>query len=97
MLYVDYLFRSPVKYQILHKLEELTEEIFVSQVCLNWKAWYVIAFIYNTYRLWMSVRTDQRKEMYDLHQSSDEGVEPKNSNSLEATLRELKEETGLKI
>ncbi len=37
----------------------------------------------------MSVRTDQRKEMY--------AVETKNSNSLVVTLKELRKETALKI
>ena len=35
--------------------------------------------------------------MYDLHQSLEGGVKPRNSNSLEATLRELREETDLRI
>ncbi len=35
--------------------------------------------------------------MYGLHQSSGGAVETKNSNSLEVTLRELREETALKI
>ena len=45
----------------------------------------------------MSVRTDRRKEMYGLHQSPGGAVEPKDSNSLEAALRELREETALRI
>ena len=45
----------------------------------------------------MSVRTDQKKKMYGLHQSSERVVETKDSNSLEAALRELREETGLRI
>ena len=49
MPHVDYLFRSPVDHQILHKPEELTEETFVGQICLSKKAKYMIAFIYNTY------------------------------------------------
>jgi len=35
--------------------------------------------------------------MYGLHQSPGGAVKNKDSNSLEATLRELREETGLKI
>jgi len=45
----------------------------------------------------MSVRTDQKKEMYGLHQSPRRGVELKDSNSLNTALRELREETELKI
>jgi len=45
----------------------------------------------------MSVRTDRRKEMYGLYQSSEGAVETEDSNSLKAALRELREETGLKI
>jgi len=35
--------------------------------------------------------------MYGLHQSSGGAVEIKDSNSLEVTLRELREEIGLRI
>ncbi len=35
--------------------------------------------------------------MYDLHQSSGEAVETKDSNSLETALRELRKETDLRI
>ena len=35
--------------------------------------------------------------MYDLHQSSRGTVKSKDSNSLEAALRELREEIGLRI
>ncbi len=35
--------------------------------------------------------------MYGLHQSPGGAVETKDSNSLEAVLRELREETGLRI
>ncbi len=35
--------------------------------------------------------------MYGLHQSPGEAVETEDSNSLEAALRELREETGLRI
>ena len=35
--------------------------------------------------------------MYGLHQSSGSGIELRNSNSLEAALRELREETELKV
>ncbi len=45
----------------------------------------------------MSVRTNWKKEIYGLHQSPGGGVEPQNSNSLEVALRELREETGLKV
>src|SRR6266545_8224019 len=77
--------------------EELTEETFVRQVCVSRKIKYVMAFIYNAYEPWMSVRTDQKKEMYGLHQSPGGVVETEDSNSLEAALRELREETGLRI
>jgi len=40
---------------------------------------------------------DRKKEMYGLHQSFRGEVEPKDSNSLKAILRKLKEETGLRI
>ncbi len=73
------------------------KETFVKQVCLSRKAKYIMTFIYNAYGPWMSIRTDQKKEMYGLHQSLGRGVEPKNSNSLEAALRELREETGLRL
>ncbi len=56
-----------------------------------------MAFIYNAYGPWISVRTDHKKEMYSLYQSSGRRVKPKDSNSLEAALRELKKETGLRI
>jgi len=45
----------------------------------------------------MSVRTDRKKEMYGLHQSPRGAVETEDSNSLEAALRELREETSLRI
>jgi len=35
--------------------------------------------------------------MYSLHQSPSGGIEPRNSNSLETALRELREETGFRI
>ncbi len=35
--------------------------------------------------------------MYGLHQLPEGGVKPKNSNSLKAILRELREEIGLKV
>ncbi len=82
---------------MIHHPEEPTEETFVGQVCISRRVKYVMTFIYNAYEPWMSVRTDRKKEMYGLHQSSGGAVEIKNSNSLEATLRELREETGLKI
>ncbi|SRR6266540_1639333 len=97
MPHVDYLFRSPVKHQMINHLKEPTEKIFVGQVCLSRKVKYVMTFIYNTYGSWMSVRMDRRKEMYGLHQSPGGVVEFKDSNSLEAALRELKEETALRI
>ncbi len=56
-----------------------------------------MAFIYNAYGFWMLVRTDRRKEIYGLHQLSEEAVETEDSNSLEAALRELRKETGLRI
>ena len=49
--HVDYLFRSPVEHQILHEPKESMEEIFVGQVCLSRKAKYIMAFIYNAYKL----------------------------------------------
>ena len=97
MPHVDYLFRSPVEQSILYHPEESTENIFVGQICLSRKAKYVMVFIYNVYGPWMSVRIDWRKEMYGLHQSLEGVVEPTDNNSLEAALRELREETGLRI
>jgi len=35
--------------------------------------------------------------MYGLHQSTEGAIEIKDSNSFEAALRELREETGLRI
>ena len=67
MLHVDYLSRLPIEHKMLYKPKKTTEEIFVGQICLSRKAKYVIAFIYNAYRLWMSVRTNHKKEMYSLH------------------------------
>src|SRR6266498_4535479 len=97
MSHIDYLSRLSIEHQMLHELEKPTEKTFVGQVCLNRKFKYIIAFIYNAYRPWMLVRTDRKNEMYNLHQSPEEEVEPKNSNNLETALRELREETGLKI
>ena len=82
---------------MIHHPEESTEEIFIGQICILRKAKYAMAFIYNAYRPWMSVKTDRKKEMYGLHQSSEGAVETKDSNSLEAALKELREETGLRI
>ncbi len=82
---------------MVHHPEESTEETFIGQVCVSRKSKYIMAFIYNVYGPWMSVRIDRRKEMYGLHQSSGGVVETKDSNSLEAALRELREETGLRI
>ncbi len=45
----------------------------------------------------MSVKTDWKKEMYGLHQSPEGGVKPSDSNSLEAALKELREETELRL
>jgi len=56
-----------------------------------------MAFIYNAYGPWISVKTDQKKEMYSLHQLPERAVETKDSNSLEVALRELREETDLRI
>ncbi len=81
---------------MIHHPEEPTEEIFIGQICILRKAKYIIAFIYNAYRPWMLVRTDRRKDMYGLYQSPEGAVEIKDSNSLEAALRELREETGLR-
>src|SRR6266540_5078226 len=97
MPHVDYLSRSPVEQPMIHHPEELTEETFVGQVCVSRKIKYVIAFIYNAYGPWMSVRTDRRKEIYNLHQSLEGAVETEDSNSFEAALRKLREETGLRI
>src|SRR6266542_307058 len=82
---------------MVHHLEEPTEETFVGQVCVFKKSKYVMAFIYNAYEPWMSVRTDRRKEMYGLYQSPRGAVKAKDGNSLEAALRELREETALRI
>src|SRR6266542_2618502 len=95
MPHVDYLSRSPLEQLMVHHPEELTEETFVGQVCVSRKTKYVMVFIYNAYGPWMSVRTDRRKEMYDLHQSPGGVIETEDSNSLEAALRELRKETGL--
>ena len=97
MPHVDYLSRSPLEQPMIYHSEKLTEETFIGQICISKKAKYVIAFIYNVYRSWMSVKTDRRKEMYGLHQSPEGVVEAKDSNSLEAVLRELRKETGLRI
>src|SRR6266498_616936 len=97
MSHVDYLFRSPLEQPMINHPEELTEKIFVGQICISRKAKYVMAFIYNAYGPWILVRTDRRKEMYSLHQLPGRAAETKNSNSLEAALRELKKETGLRI
>ena len=67
ILHVDYLFRSLIEQPIIYHSEEPIEEIFVGQVCLFKKVKYVMAFIYNAYRPWMSVRTNRRKEMYGLY------------------------------
>ncbi len=45
----------------------------------------------------MSVRTDQSKKMYGLHQSPGGRVKLKDSNSLKVTLRELRKETGFRV
>ncbi len=58
MLHIDYLSRSPLEQPMIHHPEEPTEETFVEQVCVSRRIKYVMAFIYNAYRLWMSVRTD---------------------------------------
>jgi len=97
MSHVDYLSRLLIDYQMLHEPEKPTEEIFIGQVCLNRKVKYVMIFIYNAYRLWMLIRIDWNKEMYSLHQSSGERIESKDNNSLEAVLRKLRKETGLRI
>ena len=97
MPYMDYLFRSPLEQPMIYHPEEPTEETFVGQIYISRKAKYVMIFIYNAYRSWMSIRTDRRKEIYGLHQSPGGVTETKDSNSLEAVLRELREETGLRI
>jgi len=58
MPHVDYLSKSPLKQPMIYHPEELTEETFVGQVCVSRKTKYVIAFIYNAYGPWMSVRID---------------------------------------
>jgi len=62
MLHVDYLSRSPLEQPttqpMINHPEEATEETFVGQVCVSRKSKYVMAFIYNAHRPWMSVRTD---------------------------------------
>ncbi len=45
----------------------------------------------------MSVRTDYKKEIYGLHQSSGGGVKLEDVNSLGAILRKLRKETRLRI
>ncbi len=97
MSHVDYLSRSPLEQPMIHHPEELTEETFVGQICISRKVKYVMAFIYNAYGSWILVRTDRRKEMYGLHQSPEGAVKTKDSNSLEAVLRELKKKTALRI
>jgi len=67
MPHVDYLSRSPLEQPMVHHPEEPTEETFVGQVCVSRKTKYVMAFIYNAYGSWMSIRTDRRKDMYGLH------------------------------
>ena len=56
--HIDYLFRSLIEHQMLHELEKPIEKIFVGQICLSRKAKYIMAFIYNVYEPWISVRTD---------------------------------------
>ncbi len=56
-----------------------------------------MTFIYNAYGLWISVRTDQKKKMYGLYQFLGRRVKSTDSNSLKAALRELREETALRI
>src|SRR6266540_1493735 len=58
MPHVDYLSRSPLEQPMIYHLEEPTEETFVGQVCISRKFKYIIAFIYNAYGSWMSVRMD---------------------------------------
>ncbi len=94
---MNYLSKSLVEHQMLHKSEELTEETFVGQVYLSKKVKYIIAFIYNTYRLWMSIRIDRKKEIYSLHQLPEGGMESTDSNSLEVALKELRKETKLRV
>src|SRR6266498_1229952 len=53
MPYVDYLSRSPLEHQMIHHLEEPSEETFVDQICISRKAKYTMAFIYNAYEPWM--------------------------------------------
>ncbi len=56
-----------------------------------------MTFIYNAYGPQMSVKIDQKKKIYGLHQSLKGGVEPTDSNSLETALRELRKKTALRI
>ncbi len=58
MPYVDYLSRLPLERPMVYHPEELTEETFVRQVCVSRRTKYVMAFIYNAYGPWMSVKTD---------------------------------------
>ena len=97
MSHIDYLLRLSVNYQIIHESEELIEKIFVSQVYLTRRVKYIMIFIYNTYGSQMSVRTDYKKEIYGLHQSSGGGVKLEDVNSLGAILRKLRKETRLRI
>ncbi len=58
MPHIDYLSRSLIEQPMINHPEEPTEETFVGQICISRKSKYVIAFIYNAYESWMSVRTD---------------------------------------
>ena len=58
MSHVDYLSRSPIEQPMINHLEKPTKETFIDQVCISRKSKYVMAFIYNAYRPWISVRTD---------------------------------------
>jgi len=58
MPHVNYLSRLPLEQPMIHHPEKLTEETFVDQICISRKVKYIMAFIYNAYGPWMSVRTD---------------------------------------
>jgi len=97
MPYIDYLSRVSLDQHLFLKLEKSNEKMFIRQINIMEKAKYVIAFIYNTYRFWILVRTNRKKEMFSLHQSPGKGVEFTDAYSLNAALRKLKEEIGFKI
>ena len=51
----------------LYESKKFYKKIFIENVNFTRKVKYIMAFIYNAYKSWMSIRTDHRKEMYGLH------------------------------